>query len=152
MGLLIFFRRTLKHAFQLRSKVHLAKYLSPTVFKSRYLWSFPQAALSGSHRDLKQKCCPFYFVTVDLFLHKFIIFESMHIFSTYNFHSKDPVVKLHANAKNHCLLFKSVTCCFHLVFLVFLLESLALSHYLLLILFSMSFMNTLRSKSLCRDS
>ena len=154
MGLLIFFRRTLECTFQLRSKVNLAKNLSPTVFKSRRLWSFLQGAFSGSHRVLNQKCYPFYFVLVDLFVHKFIqSFWNLHAFLACTTSTlRTSMVQLHANAKNCCLLFKSATCCFHVVFLTLLQESPALSHYLLFIPFSISIMNNLRRMSLYRDS
>lgn len=135
-----------------RSKVHPAKYLSPTVIKSRYLSRFLQDALSACHGDLNQKCYPFYFISVNFFLHNFIqsFWNPCTFLACTTSTAKTPMVQLHANAKNHCLLFKSATCCFHLVFPVLLLESSALSYYLLFIPFSTPFKNTLRSTSLQR--
>lgn len=60
-----------------------------------------------------------------------MILESMHIFSM---HSLTPAIQLHGNAKNHCLLFKSLICFSHLVLLVLLLENPALSQYLFFLL------------------
>lgn len=66
--------------------------------------------------------------------------------------ARTPVVQLHGNAKNCCLLLKSANCFPHLVFLVLLLERPALSQYLFFLFSSICLMNTFRSTSLYRDS
>lgn len=154
MGLLIFFRRTLGCTFQLRSKVHWAKYFSPSVFTRKYLWSFLQGALSASHRHLDQECYPFYFISVDLFPHKVMLsfWNPWAFLARTTSAARTPMAQLHANAKYHHFLFKSATYNLHLVFLVSLLKNPALWNYLLFIPLSLSLMNTLRNTSLYRDS
>lgn len=121
--ILCFFRRfSLEEhecVFQLRSKVHLAKYLSPSVFKSRYLRSFLQEYVSAFNREfLNQKCSPFHFIPVDLFLPKLprAFWNPCSLLACTNPASRIPTVQTHATAKNHCLSFKPATCCFHLIF------------------------------------
>lgn len=151
-GLIDFLQKNIRVIFQLRSKVHLAKYLSPTLHKRRSLFYSLQDDLSARHRDLNQKCYTFYFISVNLFLRKFILWfwNPCTFLACTTSTARTPAVQLHGNAKNHCLLFKSATCFSHVVFLVLLLESSVLSQYLFFLFSSVCLKNTFRSTSLQR--
>lgn len=153
MGWLIFFRRTLECAFQSRSKVHLAKSLSPTLFERRYLFYSLQDDLLACHNHLKKKCYLFCTISVNFFLHKFILwFWNLCTFLVYTTSTARTPTVQHGNAKNHWLLFKSPIFFSHLVFLILLLEGPALSQYLFFLLSSICLKNTFRSRGLHRDS